>query len=464
MSRLARRKFIRSSAGLLLTALSPGVWTCVDAIPLRQSEPYDFRPYREGQTLGPTHIVTPPGRYFVNTYYNYNAWSPSGRYLALTELPYQDRVTELGNIAHVVVIDLHERTIRQVYPTRSWGYQYGALVQWGADDRILYCNDVDDTGRAVGVVLDLQETAEVYPQVNRVLEGPLMDVDTDNGYAISPTLEYLNATQYSYGPPATGGERGPMATLPPGPLDTEGVWRTDLASGERELLISTVDLARASSLTDRFGEGAHYVFSCRFSPDRRRIGIVLRRAVIEEGGKIIRNPSLLSYEVATGKLHEAVPTDRWNMKAHHPSWHPDGEHFTMNMTPRWRGDDTLRFVKFRYDGSDFTVLSERLTGSGHPTMRAGGRYLLTDAYPFEPLAVGNGEIPIRLIDLQEDIEHTVANVFTDMGRRYDVRRYWGPSKLDAHPAWNKDYTQVCFNGAPEGERAVLITDLASFFR
>jgi hypothetical protein len=289
-----------------------------------------------------------------------------------------------------------------------------------------------------------------------------MDVDTQEQYAISPTLQYLNATQYAYGPPVANGRQGTVATLPAGPLEDEGVWRTDLKTGKRSLLISTARLAEASSEGERYGRGAHYVFSCRFSPDRRRIGIVLRRAVVGNG-KIRRNPSLLTYEVATGRIHEAVPTVRWTMGAHHPSWHPDGEHFTMNMTPRWMGDDTLRFVRSGYDGGEFTVLSDALTGSGHPTLRPGGRYLLTDAYPFEPLAVGNGEVPIRLIDLQENRDQTVAAVFTDLGRQYDVRRYWGPSKLDAHPSWNRDYTQVCFNGAPEGKRAVLLTDLTEYF-
>ena len=453
----SRRRFLRSSAGLTLTALAPGIYACANPLLTSLAERYDFRPYRTGQTLGPTHIITPPGRYFTNTYYNYNPWSPTGRYLALTELPYQDRITKLGDIAHVVVIDLRERTIRRVYPTRSWGYQYGALVQWGQDDDTLYCNDVNQEGRAVGVVLHVRRAR------TQVLSGPVMDIDPVAGYAISPTLEYLNATQYSYGPPATGGQDGPMASLPPGPREDEGVWRTDLATGKRELMVTTAQLADASSIKNKYDKGAHYVFSCRFSPDRRHIGIVLRRAVVDKEGKIHRNPSLLSYEVATGKLYEAVPTDRWNMKAHHPSWHPDGEHFTMNMTPRWLGDDTLRFVQFGHDGSDFSVLSDTLTGSGHPTMRGDGRYLVTDAYPFEPLATGDGEVPVRLIDLKELKDHTVASVFTDLGQQYDVRRYWGPSKLDAHPTWNGDYTQVCFNGAPEGNRAVLITDLSNYF-
>ncbi|WP_420461263.1 hypothetical protein [Neolewinella sp.] len=452
-----RRTLLHTSAGLILSGLLPGIWSCSNPVLKQQAERYAFRPYRTGQTLGPTHIVTPPGRYFTNTYYNYNPWSPGGRYLALTELPYQDRVTKLGDIAYVVVIDLAAQRIRRVYPTRSWGYQYGALVQWGADDRTLYCNDVNGAGRAVGVRLDLTGN-ETF-----VTEGPLMDVDPARNIAIGPTLEYLNATQYSYGPPATGGEAGPMATLPPAASSEEGIWQTDLHTGKRTLLLPATELAAASTQEDQLGQYAHYVFSCRFSPDYRRIGIVQRRAWEDQQGKIHRNPSLLSYELATGRVQEAVSTQHWNMGSHHPTWHPDSTHFTMNMTPQWLGDDKLRFVQFRYDGGDFRVLSDSILGSGHPSIRPGGRYLLSDAYPFEPLAVGNGEIPIRLIDLEQQREHTVASIFTDLGQQYAIRRYWGPSKLDAHPTWNAAFDQVCFNGAPTGERAVLITDLTEFF-
>ena len=454
---MQRRGFLKTGAGLTLSALAPGLWSCSNPLLRRRAERYDFRSYRPGQTLGPTRIVTPPGRYFTNTYYNYNPWSPGGRYLALTELPYQDRVTKLGDVAYVVVIDLEGQHLRRVYPTRSWGYQYGALVQWGADDRTLYCNDVNDAGTAVGVRIDLQRE-ETF-----VTEGPIMDVDPTRGVAIGPTLEYLNATQYSYGPPAAGGQAGPMAALPGGALTDEGVWQTDLTTGRRELLIPTDRLAAASTEEDRLGAFGHYVFSCRYSPDFQRIGIVQRRAWTDADGKIHRNPSLLSYDSATGEINEAVPTDRWVMGSHHPSWHPDGRHFTMNMTPKWLGEEQLRFVKFRYDGSQFRVLSDAVLGSGHPSMRSDDRYLLSDAYPFEPLASGNGEVPIRLIDLQRQREHVVANIFTDLGQQYDVARYWGPSKLDAHPTWNATYDRVCFNGAPEGERAVLITDLSGFF-
>ena len=130
----------------------------------------------------------------------------------------------------------------------------------------------------------------------------------------------------------------------------------------------------------------------------------------------------------------------------------------MNLTPPGP-EDTLRFCLFEPDGSGFRILSKNFVGSGHPTVTPETRYVLSDAYPFEPMATDAGEVPIRLIDLEAEEERTVCTIFTDVGRFYDVRRYWGPSKLDAHPVWNRDFAQVCFNGAPEGTRQVLIADL-----
>ena len=36
-----------------------------------------------------------------------------------------------------------------------------------------------------------------------------------------------------------------------------------------------------------------------------------------------------------------------------------------------------------------------------------------------------------------------------------------PHKLDPHPAWNRDYTKMCLNGAPDGHRQVFVADLES---
>src|SRR5690606_39707524 len=75
----------------------------------------------------------------------------------------------------------------------------------------------------------------------------------------------------------------------------------------------------------------------------------------------------------------------------------------MNCIPTWLGFDEMMFCRFRFDGTDFTVLSEKYQGSGHPSIEPSGRYLVADAYPKQSYVAGpEGEVAIRLIDLQED--------------------------------------------------------------
>ena len=90
---------------------------------------------------------------------------------------------------------------------------------------------------------------------------------------------------------------------------------------------------------------------------------------------------------------------------HHPNWHPDGNHLIMNLRP---DGNNLRFCQFRYDGKDFRVLSEKLLGGGHPSVEREGKYLVTDAYPTEPFALENGEVPIRLVDLIADEQENIC--------------------------------------------------------
>lgn len=118
---------------------------------------------------------------------------------------------------------------------------------------------------------------------------------------------------------------------------------------------------------------------------------------------------------------------------------------------------------FKYDGSDFKVLTDNHLGSGHPSVEPNTRYLVSDAYTKQNWVVKNGEIPIRLIDLKHDREHTLCTVLNNVGNEGEMYSDEGGSqfKLDPHPAWSRDYTKICFNGAPEGRRQVFIADIKS---
>jgi hypothetical protein len=113
----------------------------------------------------------------------------------------------------------------------------------------------------------------------------------------------------------------------------------------------------------------------------------------------------------------------------------------------------LRFCLFRYDGSDLRILSESFLGSGHPAFEKTGRHILTDAYPTEPVALANHEVPLRLIDTRTDRDRTLATIFT-LGPKNP-----GVLRLDPHPAWGRDGRKACFNGAPDGRRQIFIAHM-----
>ncbi len=162
------------------------------------------------------------------------------------------------------------------------------------------------------------------------------------------------------------------------------------------------------------------------------------------------NPQLFTFKTDGSDIRQVITREQWAPGGHHPNWHPDGEHIVANLKPDKK---TLRFCMVCYDGSDFTVLSEKRLGSGHPSVSGNGKYLVTDAYPGEPVSLLNEEIPIRLVDLIADEEENICTIYT-------LGKGKGTLRLDPHPAWSRDYQKVCFNGAPEGSRQVFIANLS----
>lgn len=452
---LSRREFLnRTSAGFLATLIAPGVWSC--AAPEPEEKVCGFCAYRPGDTLGKVDCVTPEDGYYLHTFYDVTPFSPSQRYLAVTRIPYQERDPRLGDLAEVCVIDLQEHTIQTVYATKAWSFQLGANVQWGdASDRFLYTNDVID-GHAVCVQVD-RETGSI-----RAFAGPKYDLAPDESYVIGGKLEYMNATQYGYGIP--DGPSGRPNLLAPGDIDREGVWKTDLRSNQTRLLVSFAAMAEKLSDPASYEGGTFYCFHTKVNRTNTRVLQILRCLLPD--GKGGRNPSLLSFTTEGTEVVQAMSRAAWTTRgrvtgaANHPNWHPNGDYIVMNAVPKSLGQDEMRFCMFRYDGSDLQMLSERHLGSGHPSVDPETRFLIADCYPHETwAALDNGEVPIRLIDLNAGEERMICSVSValEASRSSSAGSHL---RVDPHPAWSRDYKKVCFNGTVNRIRRVFVADLS----
>jgi len=115
----------------------------------------------------------------------------------------------------------------------------------------------------------------------------------------------------------------------------------------------------------------------------------------------------------------------------------------------------LRFVKARYDGSGYGIMTDAVFGSGHPTLHPNGRHIVTDAYPKEPVAFGDGTTPIRLIALDTGEEKTLVRIQVEP----PFRGPKGELRVDPHPAWDHEFRRIAFNACPNGTRGVYVADL-----
>jgi len=403
-----------------------------------------FPRYTAFDPLVPVWCATPGIGRAIHRFFDTSPFSPSGRYLALTRLPFEDRLPRPGDAAEVLLVDLEEGKEEVVAETKGWDTQLGAQVQWGADDTQLFFNDLDvRTWRPFGVIVNPATGAR------RALEGTVYMVSPDGKRAASPSLPQTGATQKGYGvivPPET-------VTLNQGAPDDDGLYVTDVETGECRLLVSLrriVETVEPAFDLSEYADGDFFGFHVKWNPQGDRLMLVLRWKPRDERKM---KHDLITLRADGAEIRVPVPDALWGRGGHHPNWCPDGETVMMNLKADGR---TLRLVKARYDGSDFAVMTEAVIGSGHPTLHPDGRHVLTDVYLHEPLACGDGTTPIRWIDLETGSEQNLVRINNDPPFPGPVREL----RIDPHPAWDRSFRRIAFNGCDQGVRRVYVADLS----
>jgi hypothetical protein len=407
-----------------------------------------FPPYTDFAPRVPVYCVTPGGTGYIHRYYDSSPFSPSGRYFAVTRLPFEDRLPKPGDVAEIAVVDLETGELRTVAETRGWDVQLGAQLQWGADDRTLLYNDLETRDwMPHGVRLDPQ-TGE-----HRRLAGTVYSVSPDGRWTASPCLRRMAVTQRGYGVVV------PRDHIPEyrGAPAEDGIWITDLASGDTRLLVSLAQIVDAVQppLEAARRRGDFFGFHVKWNPQGTRLMLALRwlprswlpwKRKRRHGAKHVITMDADGHDVRL-----AVSPARWG-RGHHPNWCPDGEHVLMNLDTQGTG---LRFARVSRDGSTCETLVPGAPGSGHPTLHPDGRHLLTDAYVDEPLAFGDGTAPLRMVNVATGHETQLARIRIQPL----AEKATGALRVDPHPAWDRSYTRIAFNACPDGRRRVFVADL-----
>ncbi len=410
-----------------------------------------FPLYTEYEPQVPVWIVTPGHDGCIHRFFSSSPFSPSGRYLAVLQLPQEERMPEPGETANVLLVDLETAETRAVAETRGWEPQTGANLNWGADDSQLFFNDADTSNwKPHGVKLNPLTGEKMR------LDGCIYHVSPDGKRVLAASMEKMRRTQFGYGVVIPD----ELVPINKGFPEDDGLWMTDTAAGECKLLISlreTLDKLGDKLQIGNPENGAAYVFHSEWSPQGDRLFFTIRW--VPPGEKEWNSISDdLSFNILTlrpdgSELHAAVTASYWKKGGHHTHWQPDGEWLSMNLGYYGNG---MKFCQARYDGAGIGPIIDSPPGSGHPTVHPDGRHILTDTYTHETGggAFGDGTVPLRWVDIKEKTERCLARFNTAQASPH------GCLRVDPHPAWDRSWRYAAFNSFLDGTRRVLITDLS----
>ena len=174
-------------------------------------------------------------------------WNGSGRYILALQTTFQDHMPRPEEAANVVLIDTHnDHSVQVVDRTHAWNPQQGTMFYWNPEslETQFFFNDRDPkTGKVFCVLFDISKG----PHGQRVREYRFEDTPIGNsgvaqngGYFLGINYGRLDRLRRVTGYPGafdwTAGVKHP---------DDDGVFKVNIATGEKNLLVSFRELARA---------------------------------------------------------------------------------------------------------------------------------------------------------------------------------------------------------------------------
>lgn len=378
----------------------------------------------------------------IHRFFDTSPISPSGKYIALFRLPYEEQSPLPGDAGEVIVVDLTTKKEVSSILTCGWEVQLGANVQWGSSDDVLLYNDVDTATWEAYAVQQNFRTGE-----KKKLNGTVFMASNDGSKLASYDLRKSRFAQVGYGVVVPDD----VVRRNIGPVTDDGVFVTELSTNQCRMIASIHDIYTKSIPSIAISDPENYEYYCfqvKWNPQGTRLLTTLQWTP-QGGGD--RRRAVITMTPDGTDIRTAVTPDQWAKGGHHVNWMPDGIHLSMNLN----NDDKpgVELISVRYDGKELHEIYP--LGSGHPSHHPDPEvpYFITDAYAGEMPLDGDNS-PIRLINTAHQTEITAAEVYLPPIRNYSEFR------VDAHPVWDRTGKYVVYNGLKDNTRGVYLLDLS----
>ncbi|MFN3324231.1 MAG: hypothetical protein ACK5AZ_12095 [Bryobacteraceae bacterium] len=379
----------------------------------------------------PIRKITRGPKYHWFGYYDKLQVDPGGRYVLGMQVDFEGRSPAPDDVIRVGMVDLQDgdRWI-EFGQSRAWNWQQGCMLQWipGSATRVIW-NDRAE-GRFVAHVYDVKAGRLV-----QTLPAPIYSVSPDAKWAVYPDFRRLNDCRPGYGYAGLPDPR-PNALAP----DESGIWRMDIETGRRTLLLSFADAAAFPSPGLDWTGAKHWFNHLLISPDGQRFILLHRWRGEKEGTSF--STRMLTANRQGKDLYVVDP----HGKTSHFIWR-DPQHILAWAFHPSHGN---RFYLYRDKSDQVEVVGKDvMTVNGHCTYLPGNRWILNDTYP----------------DRERRQHLYLYEVATGrrvpLGEFHSDPRYTGEYRCDLHPRFSPDGKMVIIDSVHEGDgRQLYVLDIS----
>jgi hypothetical protein len=361
-------------------------------------------------------------------YYDKRQFDPTSRYVLGMEVDFEHRSPRPDDTIRIGMVDLQDgdRWI-DLGQSGAWCWQQGCMLQWlpGSRTEVIY-NDREG-GQPVARILNVNTGR------SRTLPGPIYCVSPDAKWAVACDFARLAHQRPGYGYAFPD----PYKDVP-APKES-GIWRMNLATGKRDLIITLEQVSRIPyKIGEWGGDSIHRFNHLLFSPSGHRFIFLHRRT---RGN---------NREAGITRMFTACP-DGSDLYVVDP--YGDTSHFI------WRDDRHIAawakhpshghaFYLYR-DKSDEVQLMDRenMPVNGHNTYLPGNRWILNDTYPDK-----NRMQHPYLYDTRTRARHA-------LGHFLSPPEYTGEWRCDSHPRFSPNGKLVCIDSPHNGGRQLHLIDI-----
>ncbi|MES2697624.1 MAG: hypothetical protein V4773_29435 [Verrucomicrobiota bacterium] len=175
-------------------------------------------------------------------------WNANGRYMLALQVGFQDRMPGAADAAEICLLDTQANyAIRVIDRSHGWNPQQGTMFYWNPEhpETQFFFNDRDPkTGKVFTVLFDISADGG---KGKRIREYRFDDTPVGNG-GVAQNGGYFTAINYARMArlrPVTGYPEATDWTKGVGAPKDDGIFRVDIATGQKKLIVSFHQLREA---------------------------------------------------------------------------------------------------------------------------------------------------------------------------------------------------------------------------